>query len=111
MTPQAKQFKVGDIITAYHKGYHRITLIEDRQQSNTGRYKGTDSPLIHYTCILDSNGQPSKARKNECDALYCRRVTTEQVLSIYDEGIKLFVEKKANLLKAIEGLSETTADK
>jgi hypothetical protein len=59
--------KVGDVITAYHSGYHVLTRIEKRNGHN---------PLAHYITILD--GKCNKHRKpivrQNCDMHYCKRV-------------------------------------
>ncbi len=88
---------IGDIITAYNKGYWRITRIEKRfvTPSNAYYYKSVSmnigdemSPLIHMELVVDSNlKRPTKkARTAQCDAAFCHKVTKQ---SIEDEKNKL----------------------
>lgn len=96
--------KVGDIITAYHKGYHRLDRIEKRYiTEDLLRYDvykdkklGDEiSPLFHYTTLLDSNGNPKK-KTQCCDAAFCRLATE----SIADEIVEL--EERIELLKDLK---------
>ena len=58
-------FKPGDLITAYQKGYHRFVKYEDRGEGNV--------PLIHYTRANNFNGKPCNSKTVlVCDAAYCR---------------------------------------
>jgi hypothetical protein len=89
-----KDLKVGDVIVAYHKGYHRITKIERRfitkQEAETGyaRENGLKegdeySSLIHYDAIIDSKGNMlSGKKKNNCDAEFCSLALTDVVEQI-----------------------------
>jgi len=71
---------VGDLITTYHSGYHRLTRIEDRGERNT--------PLFHYNKVYDSEGNPRKGR-NACDASYCRSAKEGLPISINNMQEKL----------------------
>ncbi len=64
------KFKVGDVITAYHKGIHRITSIEPR--------KGT-TPLIYYKKMFTYDGAKAPATKNCCDEGFCLLLTPARV--------------------------------
>lgn len=67
--------KVGDIIIAYHRGFHRVTKIEDRSKVRS-KYDRSDSPLFHYVMVFDSKGNAKKKGAiNSCDAMYCRKAT------------------------------------
>ncbi len=55
---------VGDIITSYHSGFHRVLNIECRGPNST--------PLFEYERIFDKDGNPKRG-KNSCDASYCRK--------------------------------------
>ena len=100
--------KVGDIITAYHAGFHRLDKIEkryiDERMSQYDIYKDKKigdeySPLFRYTTIADSNGKPKKGSK-ACDAGFCRLAT----ISI-DEEIKALTERIDKLKEFKESLS------
>lgn len=58
-------FKVGDIITAYKKGYHECISITEREQW---------TPLVEYVPLYNAEGKPinAKRKSDECDAGYCR---------------------------------------
>ncbi len=77
--------KVGDLITAYHKGYWTVTSIEqrvvtkDEEERYQGRYGREGDPknsIIHYELAFDSKFKPSGKKKkvNCCDASYCSKV-------------------------------------
>lgn len=65
-----EEFKVGDIITAYHKGYFRLLSIERRYKDSKEM-----SPLFSYEKIMDSNFKLITSKKKsilECDARFCK---------------------------------------
>jgi len=103
----AAQLKVGDIIQAFHAGYHRITKIEKRfikqDESYWDDYPnciGEEySPLIHYERVLSSKFSPSpKGKKNNCcDALYCRVITHQIVDDMMVEAVAGISRLKALL--------------
>jgi hypothetical protein len=79
----AHKFKVGDIITACHPGYHRITDIQKQYIDPYDSYKGrywTDWPacagaemdsILYYERIATDMFEPASRRKNSCPASYC----------------------------------------
>ncbi len=75
-----KTLKVGDIITAYRAGVHRIVRITQRC-SGAGY-----SPLIEYEMYLNAKYQKTKrGRYFECCASYCQKVTMKQAQEWYSE--------------------------
>ena len=70
-----KNLNVGDIITAYHKGYHRIIQISRRFYDN-GFERGS---LISYKLVADSYGnlKPKSKVIHECDILFCELAQKE----------------------------------
>lgn len=77
--------KVGDLITAYHKGYWVVTSIEqrvvtkDEEETYQGRYGKEGDPknsMIYYELAFDSKFKPAgkKKKTNRCDASYCSKV-------------------------------------
>ena len=86
MEDHAKGIKVGDIITAYHKGYHRVAKVTKRYWTDAdaklfpGKFTVGEeySSLIEYVPMLNSNGTKS-TRKDpyECDAYYCSPAINE----------------------------------
>ena len=75
---------VGQLISAYHKGYHVVTRIEFREQDDQPGKAA--SPILHYVKVLDDAGKPSKALKNSCDASFCRKITLEIARQLQDEA-------------------------
>lgn len=73
--------KVGDLITAYNEGYHRVTKVEDRPGK---------PPLIDYVKVCKIDGSYSKKLKGHCCATYCRHAYQSIVDEIkhHDEAIK-----------------------
>ncbi len=60
------ELKLGDMIIAYHAGYHELAEIKDRGENV--------SPLFGYRTVFNSSGKPIKGKKLLwCDASYCRR--------------------------------------
>lgn len=89
LTQNPKSFtngvKVGDLITAYHAGYWKVTSIERRFLTESDiRYKIYENSkvgdeyrsLIHYELEYDSKFKPTgkKKKKNRCDSIYCNVV-------------------------------------
>jgi hypothetical protein len=72
--------KVGDIIIAYHKGFHKVTKITPREMDisiykrcmNCTDYSQHASPFITYVQIAKTDGSPAPQRINTCDASYCQ---------------------------------------
>lgn len=94
---RAQTFKVGDIIKAYHSGYHRITKIEKRFIGKNDTYWddfptciGMEySPLFYYERVLNEElEEPTRARKfNSCDASHCFLITRNMVDSMMVKAI------------------------
>ena len=79
-----KEMKVGDLITTYHAGVHRLKKIERRILSKEDKerhphaYKDIEaesdmSPLFHYVQVADVNGQKKIGKTTKkCDAFFCK---------------------------------------
>ena len=88
--------KVGDIITAYHAGFHRIDRIEKRyitDELQAKHYKGKKvgderSSLYYYTRIADGSCNPKKGQERNCDESYCKLATTS-----IEEEVKALEER------------------
>ncbi len=85
LTSKNLPFKIGDIITAYYKGYHKVLAIHPRYfgpsegyseewlKQNNIKIGDEMSPLIEYQIVLDSNGKSIKSKiTKKCDASYCQ---------------------------------------
>lgn len=81
-------FKVGDTITTYYKGVHRLTKIEGR---------AGNTPLFYFERVLDAKLQPKKG-KNCCDAAYCKPFSVADIVAdlkkiteTYNKAIQLLL--------------------
>lgn len=74
--------KIGDIITAYHKGYHRVTDIIPR--------KGAMS-LIQYKMIMDSKLNKRRGNEKTCDASYCTVITRPYIEKLKKDQVEHFI--------------------
>ena len=77
-----KELKVGDLITTYSAGVHRITKIEKRRwtkddiqwspdNTKIGDYK---EDLVYYKKVLDEYANPQSSVEKTYELLYCRSV-------------------------------------
>lgn len=96
--------QVGDLITAYHSGYHRLTKIERRCYTqydidNFSVYKDKQvgeeyKPLFHYEQVLTADYKKTKKKKAmSCDASYCKRVD-----HVYIAGLQTAFKEKMSIL-------------
>ena len=76
--------EVGDLVVAYHKGYHIITSIEERLNC---------VPSFYYTKMYNDDGTRSKKLKNCCDGSFVRRA---------EDHIHNELEKAKDQIKALE---------
>jgi len=60
--------KIGDYITTYHKGIHKLDKIEDQ---------GYNHYIFHYTRVLDSDFEPSRKYRSKCSSYHCRLAPRE----------------------------------
>ena len=68
-------FKVGDIVCAFHKGYHKIVKIHRRFEEEEDRRWSEEpflgekeiSGLVTYTSLFSSKGTDWKRKENSCD--------------------------------------------
>jgi hypothetical protein len=77
-------FKVGDLITAYQKGYHEFVKYQERGE--------TAAPLIYYRRVFKFNGRSAKSKKVLCcDAVYCHKASEhiKNLIKNLHEQIKL----------------------
>lgn len=87
-----KEFKIGDVITAYHKGYHEITCIIERKNGN---------PLIQYRTLFRADGTVVKSTSHKkCDVFYCNLAA-----KVLPEVIKKREEELEKLKKIFEEIS------
>lgn len=83
------EFKVGDIITTYHKGWWQVIEVFDLKY-NLGSKEGV-TPQLKYKNLFNS-------RIDSCARAFCRHVTMESV----QEMIKKDVEKYDKIIQYLE---------
>lgn len=83
--------KVGDLITGYHAGFHRVTEIKERfyTKDDEDRYSHSRpeikegqqyKSLIFYKTVMSANYKPSKAKKEKaCDAHFCEKLDKDTI--------------------------------
>lgn len=91
------KIKVGDIITAYHKGYHRVDEIKPRENPPT-----PNNFLVYYTKVANNNGKPSRKSKNCCHIDYCDVLNEKHIEYMYSHDLAAAEIKKKNLLKVLK---------
>jgi hypothetical protein len=107
--------KIGDIISAYHKGYHKITKISKRWNAlSNSMYTIYDeynsetcgeqiNDLIYYITLFDSNGKPIKSDKEKCcDSAFCKMA--DETIS---NEISNHLEKIENLRNLLSNITNS----
>ena len=82
--------KIGQLITAYHSGFHILTEI---------LFRDPEEPLFYYTKVLNENGTKSKRELNSSSSLWCNRVTEESSKALMKQQIKLAKEQYNNTME------------
>ena len=88
--------KVGDLITAYHKGIWRVITIETRKNN---------SPLFHYRQVLTQSYKPGKNMVRCCDASYCMKVDDAYIQKLQDD-----INQKIAVLKSLRDTMAATLE-
>lgn len=96
-----KTIKVGDIVTAYQKGYWRVLDIEPRNNITVGSKTIRPNPLVTLELVLDSNGKHAKRKESKCDIWYCKKIDLNEVNKIITYDLEFFETKKQNLLELV----------
>ncbi len=110
IAPIIDKFAIGDIITAYHKGFWQIIKIERRfiKKGDPGyMYRivgpiGTEyNPLITYRLIAKNDGTlvPLSTKTASCDAMFCK-LAKESIT----ERISEIEQERTNLLSLLNTL-------
>ena len=81
------EFKIGDIITTYHKGYWRLDKIEDRyftdsdnSYSNSPKDGSLYQPIFYYSQVMTTDFIPKNGKvKKLCDVAWCRKIDKEKI--------------------------------
>lgn len=106
-----QSLRVGDIVTAYVKGYWRVVRIERRfvTASNFNVWISTIhpnvgvgdefNPLFYLEMIFNSNFTKRGKKTCQCDAQYCHRVDKKFI----DGEVKL-LEKKIKAFREMQKL-------
>ncbi len=101
--------KVGDIITTYHSGFHKLIRIERRFYTERDvfySYKDKKvgdeySPIFVFTKVADAKGNITKGKKEQaCDSSFCKLAvdSIEERLTEMEEimGRLLTLQEKIN---------------
>jgi hypothetical protein len=90
--------KIGNVITAYHKGFHRITKIEKRyhtkrdEEMGYGKEGEEYNPLVYYITIMDANFKPKNYRERCSDSAYCSVVDEKRIEDFKDKEMQRYDE-------------------
>jgi len=88
------QFKIGEVITAYHSGYHVVVSITFRDNA---------SDLLGYVQIANNVGKRVNGKATrECDASYCKKVTHARLAQHIDIQRAKLEEERLNLQALVE---------
>jgi nickel-dependent lactate racemase len=104
-----KDLKVGDIITAYRKGYHVVEKMERRFFTTADikifphRAVGEEyNSLIHYKQLADQYGtRKTGAAIYKCDSCFCDKLTKNFIAYNYNMEIAASESKRNSLLTLI----------
>lgn len=84
---------VGQLVTAYKKGYHIVTAIEHRDGH---------PPLIKYVQVVTPAGKRCKSQTQQvCDASYVRSLSKEKIVDIFRDEVAAATSKRDNLLNFV----------
>jgi len=104
--------KVGDIITAYSKGYHRVVNIHRRfntkhdEEMNFGKMGEEFNSIIEYKMVMDSKYKLKKNGKTDsCDAEYCKVVTLSAIKAEKLEKVKALSEGYDQLIEMLSTIN------
>lgn len=86
---QQNEIKVGDLITAYHKGFHEVKRLYSIPDG-----RGNECPQVDYEKRYNENGTVAKGQKKSCSINYCTLAK-----DFIPERIKQLQEEIDNLQK------------
>jgi hypothetical protein len=94
-TNQYNEFTVGDIITAYHSGFHRIIGFNKFCTS----FSACDEVQVEYVQVLYNDGRfPNNKKKfNSCGIGYCKVVGEQTICRMYQEEVEAAATKYKNI--------------
>lgn len=75
MSELGKGIKLGDLITAYHAGFHRVTAIDRSVKDGEAWHV-----MIHYVTVLTAQYKKTNTKSvRSCDATYCEKLTKASI--------------------------------
>ena len=89
---------IGDIITAYHAGYHRIMGFHQEQLG-----LGRTVMLVDYNRVMYSNGKLSKIYSHNCHIDFCHKVDKKFIADQCDNEINMAITKADQLNLLLDG--------
>jgi len=93
--PWDETLTVGELVTAYEKGYHIILEF---------KHRGGSTPLVYYRRVVSDKGAPIKTKTPAtlcCDAAYVRRVSRARIDAEWSEALEAAHTKRDNLLRYV----------
>lgn len=90
--------QVGDIITAYRKGWHRVVKVTERPNSTS---------YIEYQMVMYADGRLSKGKATMgCDGSYCKKWDEEQIDQYLKDQVNFCTEISDKLKVLLKGNKE-----
>ena len=90
-----KGIKVGDLITAYHAGYHRVVGFHTYADKHPAQQ-------VEYQTLLNKAGKSSKVKRTKsCHIDYCEVVTEAAVQAQFEAEVKAAEAKRDSLLSTL----------
>jgi len=83
---------VGDLITSYHAGYHRVVGFHNAEHLK-------HCPQIEYQTVLNASGKPCKSKRvRSCHIEYCEVVDKKAVIADCEEELQAVTQKRDAIL-------------
>lgn len=98
--------KVGDLITAYRKGYHRVIGFHDYESNILVTVAPGEGKQVDYQPVLSSTGKPKGGKPDWCSIDYCTVVTEASILAEFEAEVKAAEQKRDVLLSILKGDSD-----
>lgn len=119
MSEFTKDIEVGDMITAYHAGFHVVTgvvrrfVTQDdlRFSINAGKSIGDESSaLIQYRTVLTKKyTAPRSSSVKACDASFCEKLTRESIAQQRQAKLEEITAGYTTLLEIFDSNQEENA--
>lgn len=99
-----REFKVGDIISAYHTGWHRIEKIGPYYMVTPHRGEPYETAVFTYRKVLTPAGELCYPKATmQCDATYCEKWDEQKIQSYLQTQINFCTEISQKLVELLKG--------